>query len=114
VVAIVLAISWSTAADASAQTRVLIEASRDGGTWWLPQVGPFDPSLPHQGKPFADFLRGLGMEVTELGRPLVVSCALLTQFDLVVVVDDINVPPWSPGEISAYNVFVRSGGRLVN
>jgi hypothetical protein len=105
---------WGSAATgASAQIRVLIEASRDGGAWWGPQVSTFNPNLPHQGKPFADFLRGLGMEVTEVGRPLVVTCGLLTQFDLVVVVDVFAVPPWSPAEIGAYNAFVRNGGRLI-
>lgn len=103
----------SPAPDASAQVRVLIEASRDGGTWWGPQVSAFDPNLPHQGKPFADYLRALGMEVTEVGRPLVVTCSLLTQFDLVVVVDSIDVPAWTPAEINAHNMFVRNGGRVI-
>jgi hypothetical protein len=111
---LIAALVWcSSATLSSAQVRVLIEASRDGGGWWFPQGGPFNPNLPHQGKAFADFLRARGIDVTEVARPRTVTCALLTQFDLVVVTDIFNLPAWSPGELDAYNRFVRNGGRLI-
>jgi hypothetical protein len=34
--------------------RILIDASKDGGLWWFPQVHPFDAEQYHQGKAFAD------------------------------------------------------------
>ena len=34
--------------------QILIDASRDGGAWWYPQAGPFDPDEYHQGKKLAD------------------------------------------------------------
>jgi hypothetical protein len=97
------------------QVKVLVDASRDGGGWWSPQSqsGPKDPNLPHQGKGVADFLRAQGMQVTELGSPLTVTCALLTQFDLIFVVDIFPMMPWSASEIAAYSGFVSNGGRLI-
>jgi hypothetical protein len=54
--------------DSSASKSVLIDASLDGGVWWYPQSGPFDPAQEHQGKALADYLRVRGFTVTELGR----------------------------------------------
>ena len=46
--------------------HVLIDASRDGGVWWFPQVAPFSAEAGHQGKALADHMRGLGYFVEEL------------------------------------------------
>ena len=62
--------SSSTTADedSSVTLRILVDATRDGGVWWFPQEGPFDPDRDHQGKALADYLRLLDYTVTEVGR----------------------------------------------
>jgi hypothetical protein len=51
-------------------SKIIIDASHDGGVWWYPQstITGFDPKKWHQGQPFAELLRGKGYEVDELGR----------------------------------------------
>ena len=44
-----------------AANRVLVDASKDGGVWWFPQGGSFDPDAYHQGKPLADYSPRLGI-----------------------------------------------------
>lgn len=96
--------------------RVLIDSSRDGGAHWFPQPfapGVFDPDLEHQGKELADFLRSLGMEVTELPRPYVITPDLLDSFDLVVRVNAWPKSGYTPDEIDAYQEYVAEGGALI-
>lgn len=95
---------------------VLIDASRDGGTWWSPQPftpGVFDPALAHQGKHLADFLRSLGMDVTELPRPFTITPDLLESFDLVVRANAYPKSAYTADEIEAYRQYVAEGGRLI-
>jgi hypothetical protein len=113
--------------------RILIDASRDGGVWWAPQVGDFDPRKPHQGKALADFLRREGADVEELPRTLhfgsatapaqVITAELLAPRDLVIRAGvnanytDIRMrvlgADFPAGEIGAYREYVGGGGRLL-
>ena len=103
---------WSgSAAPAFAQVSVLVDASKDGGIWWGPQAGPFDPNLPHQGKPLADYLRSLGWIVDEVPRSSAITYVLLSQYQLVV--SAANCTSHSAAELSAYNLYLSNGGRLI-
>lgn len=96
-------------------TSVLVDASRDGGAWWAPQPtpGPFDPSAPHQGKAFADFMRGMGLEVTELPRGDTQITSSLLLGNKLVVVPAVGDGTYSGSEIAAYSQFVSDGGSLI-
>lgn len=96
--------------------RVLVDSSRDGGIWWSPQPfvpGVFDPSLEHQGKPLADYLRSLGMEVEELPRPYEITPELLEDYDLVIRANTAPNDDYTSDEIDAYLQYVDEGGRLI-
>ena len=94
------------------QLRVLVDASKDGGLWWFPQGPPnFNPNAFHQGKPLADFMRGMGWKVTELPRGEVITFDKLRDFDLV-----IRISPYfsySDDEARAYQQSVTAGTRLL-
>lgn len=95
---------------------VLVDSSRDGGGWWFPQPfseGVFDPSLEHQGKALADYLRSQGMLVDELPRPHTITRELLKKYDLVVRPNKSQPASYSVDEIAAYSNFVKEGGQLV-
>lgn len=96
--------------------RVLVDASRDGGLWWYPQPfidDVFDPDLDHQGKHLADYLKSLGMEVTELPRPFTITAELLNDYHLVVRAAAIPSNSYSQDEIAAYQQYVANGGSLI-
>lgn len=96
--------------------RVLIDSSRDGGAWWFPQPlidDVFDPELDHQGKHLADYLKSLGMEVTELPRPFTITAELLADYQLVVRPSAFPSTSYSPDEIFAYQQYVKNGGALI-
>src|ERR1041384_4886026 len=59
-------------ADDSGLPRVLVDASRDGGVWWFPQVAPFSGTDAHHGQALADAVRSLGFVVEELPRPFAI------------------------------------------
>ena len=91
--------------------RILIDASKDGGSWWFPQAGTFDAQQPHQGKAFADLLRRDGAMVAELPRGAEITAEKLKAFDLV-----IRVPAffnYSPSETDAYREIVAGGARVL-
>lgn len=107
---------------ASTEVRILVDASKDGGAWWFPQFGEFDPELPHQGKCVADYLRSLGYTVTELPRlaydPItlkpytpVITLELLREYSLVIRPGQYEV--YSGAELNAYYRYVTEGGRLL-
>lgn len=91
--------------------RLLVDASRDGGVWWSPQAGPFDPAATHQGKLMADYLRSHGYRVDELPRPSTITSALLQPYD--VVVRAVGFGGYTAAEIAAYQSYVQAGGRLL-
>lgn len=90
---------------------VLVDASRDGGVWWFPQAGPFDPELYHQGKALADYLKSLGLQVRELPRPTRISIDLLEGYDLVIRA--VACGGYSESEVLAYRQYVEAGGNLL-
>jgi hypothetical protein len=91
--------------------RVLIDASKDGGLWWFPQSGTFDPKQHHQGKRLADFIRRNGWDVVEVPRGEMITFERLRGADIVVR------PPayfnYSANEIEAYRDSVIAGTRLL-
>jgi hypothetical protein len=91
--------------------RVLVDASRDGGTWWFPEVAPFSGSDVHQGLALADALRSLGYDVEELPRPFVIRDSLLHSYDIVIRATGFGT--YSAAEILAYQKFVEQGGKLL-
>jgi hypothetical protein len=109
---------------AQRRTRILIDASKDGGTWWAPQHhSGFDPRAAHQGKALADFLRRKGADVEELptravettaeqlnGRDLVIRAGTGGNSDVRVNVLGVQYPG---GEIGAYRDYVAAGGKLL-
>jgi len=96
--------------------QVLVDASRDGGVWWAPQTeeeGEFNPDLYHQGKNLADYLRSLGMRVTELPRPFIITAELLNDYHLVIRANTYPKNSYDPDEIDAYQQYVANGGSLI-
>ncbi len=113
--ATVTALCEGKRADATIVVRqlgtVLVDASRDGGVWWFPQAGPFDPELYHQGKALADYLKSLGLQVRELPRPTRISIDLLEGYDLVIRA--VGCGGYSESEVLAYRQYVEAGGNLL-
>jgi len=103
--------AYSLAGDFLKGFNILIDASRDGGVWWFPQARTFDPSMAHQGKAFADYLRSLGHKVDELPRPHTITPKLLGNYALVIRA--VGFGSYSNTEINAYTNYVQNGGRLL-
>lgn len=91
--------------------RVLVDASRDGGVWWFPQVAPFSGTAHHQGRALADSLRAGGYVVEELPRPFTITGTLLRSYDIVIRANGFGT--YSTAEVIAYRDFVENGGRLL-
>lgn len=97
---------------ADAARRVLVDASKDGGVWWFPQSGSFDPEAYHQGKPLADYLRGLGYIVTEMGRGQRITDSLALAHRIIIRANRFS-PAYSEAEVSAYRGFLACATTLV-
>lgn len=94
------------------QSTILIDASRDGGVWWYPQVAPFSSMAPHQGKNAADHLRTQGYDVVELPRlNQTITESLLAQASVVIRAG--NYGAYEEEEVQAYTDYVRMGGHLL-
>lgn len=95
-----------------AKIKIVVDASRDGGTWWFPQEKKgFDPSKPHKGKFLADYLRTRCQEMLEIAPGEVV----VDQFkdaSLVVRFNSYGARYW-PEEVAAYKDYVVKGGRVL-
>jgi Tol biopolymer transport system component len=94
--------------------RILVDASRDGGVWWYPQwaqEGGFNPTLDHQGKRLADYLRVRGYEVVELPRPFTITRELFASYDIVIRASGFGT--YTRDEIEAYQSYVNAGGQLL-
>jgi hypothetical protein len=106
-----LIVSLAGTVKAQRPLRVLIDASKDGGLWWFPQSGTFDPKRYHQGKRLADFMRGKGWDVIEVPRGEIVTFERLRGADFVIR------PPvyfnYSVKEIEAYRDSVIAGTRVL-
>ena len=91
--------------------RILVDASRDGGVWWFPQVAPFSGTDAHQGWALADAIRSLGYVVEELPRPFTITATLLHSYDIVIRANGFGT--YSQTEIAAYKDYVAQGGKLL-
>jgi hypothetical protein len=100
----------------SAKT-VLIDPTHDGGTWWFPQgKDGFHSDQPHQGKAFADYLRGKGFTVTELGRGQTISPDSMMRYAVIVRAGyyaDAQRPGYSTADLDAYSAYVGCARTLV-
>jgi hypothetical protein len=97
--------------DTRIKRHILIDASRDGGVWWFPQVGPFDSTAKHQGKALAEYLRSLGHRVVELPRPTVITSKLLADYDIIIRTAGFG--KYTKAEIAAYLDYVQNDGNLL-
>jgi hypothetical protein len=91
--------------------RILIDASRDGGVWWFPQIAPYRATAYHQGQALADSLRNSGYVVEELPRTLTITGTLLPSYDIVMRVTGFGT--YTQPELSAYQAYVNDGGKLL-
>jgi len=91
--------------------QVLVDASRDGGIWWSPQVGPYDPDKPHAGAALINYVKHLGYSVKELEVGAVITRELLQQYKFVIRAGGDG--SYSPAEIDAYRVFLRSNTAML-
>jgi len=90
---------------------ILVDASRDGGVWWFPQVAPFDPGAEHQGLALVGYLRSRGYRVKELGRGTAITSDLLHSNGIVIRAGEFG--GYTAEETAAYREYVRAGGRLL-
>lgn len=92
--------------------KIVVDASRDGGTWWFPQEKKeFNPSKPHKGKFLADYLRTRCQEMLEIAPGEIV----VDQFKEASLVVRFNSygPPYQAEEVAAYKNYVEKGGKLL-
>jgi hypothetical protein len=97
--------------DSILETRILVDASNDGGVWWFPQSGPFVPGEDHQGRMLAEYLRSWGYEVEELARGALVTDSMLAAYKYV-----IRAGEWGSAhasELEAYARFVEREATLI-
>lgn len=98
--------------DVERNTKILVDASRDGGGWWFPQAGPFEATAEHQGRALADYLRGEGYTVDELPRGVAITTGLLTKYFMVLRAGFYAPPGYTSAEVAAYGSFLKGGGVL--
>lgn len=91
--------------------RILVDASHDGGAWWFPQTGPYEPKINHQGTVVAAYLRSLGQEVDELDAYATITDSLLEQYSGVIRAGSFG--SYSSSALSAYDHFLDRGGSLM-
>lgn len=91
--------------------RILIDASKDGGLWWFPQAGTFDPEQYHQGTRVAARLRRQGWAVNELGRDETITDSTLSGYDVIVIIQPFF--SYRDSEQHAYLRAVEAGARLL-
>ncbi len=105
----------STPASLSAQVakvKIVVDASKDGGTWWFPQQKkPYDTDKPHKGKFLGDFLRTLTPDVVEIATGEVITDQLKDA--TVVVRFNAYGPNYRQEESLAYKNYVDKGGSVL-
>jgi hypothetical protein len=94
-----------------AKNRILVDASHDGGVWWFPQEGPFDPAWYHQGSALAGHFRQRGYTVQELGRGEEITGPLLAGYGIVVRVGKSG--SYKVSELEAYEDYVGCDATLL-
>lgn len=97
--------------DSVLETRILVDASHDGGVWWFPQSGPFSSEGDHQGRALAEYLRGWGYEVEELPRGTLITDSLLAGYKYVFRASEWGT--YRPSELEAYSRFVERETTLI-
>jgi hypothetical protein len=94
--------------------RILVDASKDGGTWWFPQsslIG-FSPKEDHQGANLVLYLVSLGYAVDELPRDTVpVTSSLLSKYSKIIRATGFGA--YTNEELQAYDDFLNKGGSLL-
>jgi hypothetical protein len=101
----------STSTEPSAN-NILVDASKDGGTWWFPQGPPsFSESEDHQGKALADYLRSLGYHVDELPRGAVITNELLAKYSKII--RGAAFFEYTDEELDAYKNFLNKQGAIL-
>jgi hypothetical protein len=99
------------AAETYSCKNILIDASRDGGTWWYPQYSVYNPEYHHQGKELADYLRRKGYRVDELQRDMPVKEEYLKNYAIIIRTGGFG--KYSADEIAAYTNKLHSGATLL-
>jgi hypothetical protein len=99
---------------------VLVDATHDGGVWWYPQSGTppdgFAPDAEHQGRALAEYLRGRGYIVTELGRGATLPTDSMRTYATVIRAGyyyDEFLPGYSAGDLAAYKAYLDCSRTLV-
>ena len=99
---------------------VLVDPSHDGGVWWFPQSATtpdgFDPQSAHQGRALAQYLRGKGYTVTELGRGATLPTDSMRTYATVIRAGyyyDASHPGYSAADIAAYRAYLDCPRTLV-
>jgi len=90
---------------------ILIDASRDGGVWWFPQVTPFNADEPHQGTALANYLKGMGYKVEELGGGKTITMEILQRFKYVIRA--VGDGSYTSAEMQAYMQFLKGNNALL-
>jgi len=92
--------------------KILIDASHGGGTWWFPQSPEtgFDQNAYHQGKAFADYLRGKGFQVDELPRGIPLTDDLFHGYFIVIRTNGFTA--YSEAELEVYKTLLGRGMNL--
>jgi hypothetical protein len=94
-------------------SKILIDASHDGGVWWYPQspATGFDQNKSHQGQPFAKLLREKGFQVDELGRGAELTEEMF--FGYYIVIRANGFEKYTNKEIGVYSNLIGRGMNLV-
>lgn len=91
--------------------RILVDASRDGGVWWFPQAGTYDPGSAHQGKRLADLLRAKGFIVDELPRGTKIDKETLLKYNKVIRAGHYG--KITREELDAYRIYLSTSSSLL-
>jgi hypothetical protein len=92
-------------------STILIDATRDGGLWWYPQGGTFNPNAWHQGAVLADYLRSFGFTVKELPRGAIVSWDEIKNYKNIIRAG--NFGNYTMQELLAYDSFLTRSSSLL-
>ena len=103
--------NYSVPAGSGPGAQILVDATRDGGAWWEPQVYPFDATKPHNGSAIVNYLKHQGYSVKELEPGASITKELLGKYRFVIRTGGDGA--YSPGEMDAYKFFLRNNTSLL-
>lgn len=101
---------------AARSRTVLVDATHDGGAWWYPQADVYDSASGHQGQGLAEYLRGQGYRVTELGRGAALPTDSMRTYATIIragYYSDALHPDYSVADIAAYKAYLDCQRTLV-